>query len=244
MFSALEKFDIIVLVPLHFGLDFSFTNLSLYLLFVFITLVFMGISFTYKLRMVPSYGQLIFESLFNFVKDIVEKQIGAKGMTYLPFIFVLFLFILTSNLYGMLPFGFAPTGHLAVTFFFSISIWVMAILLGFYEQGIKFLMLFVPHVPPYLLPLLVVIEVVSYVMRVVSLAVRLAANITAGHVLLFTLAGFAIQLSALHVVLGLIPVLVTLFVLVLELGVAFLQAYVFVTLTCIYLNDSINGPAH
>jgi F0F1-type ATP synthase membrane subunit a len=82
----------------------------------------MGVWFTSASRLVPTFGQRIFESLFNFVRDIVEKQIGSNGFLYLPFIFVLFLFILISNLYGMLPFGFAPTGHLAVTFFFSITI--------------------------------------------------------------------------------------------------------------------------
>jgi F-type H+-transporting ATPase subunit a len=245
VFSALEKFDIINLLPITGILDLSFTNLALYLIFVGLTIVGLFYYVSNNLRVVPKFAQMLTEMLMSFIFDIVDKQIGKeKGSLYFPFIFVLFLFILFSNLFGMLPFGFAPTGHLAVTFFFSITIWVMCIVVGFHYQGLHFLKIFVPNVPPYLLPLLVVIEIVSYVMRVVSLAVRLAANITAGHVLLFTLSGFALQLSKFDLFLGLIPALLTLFILALELGVAFLQAYVFVTLTCIYLNDSVNGPAH
>ncbi|RZL35808.1 MAG: ATP synthase F0 subunit A, partial [Pedobacter sp.] len=142
--------------------------------------------------------------------------------------------------YGIMPFSFAPTSHIIITFFFSIMVWFMAIFIGILENGVGFYKLFVPNVPIYMLPFLIVIEVISYIIRVFSLAIRLAANITSGHVLLFTIAGFAVKLFKLNWFAALSAGLILFFVFALELGVAFLQAYVFITLVCIYFNDSLN----
>ena len=139
-----------------------------------------------------------------------------------------------------MPFSFAPTSHVLVTFFFSIMVWFMAIFIGIAENGVGFYKLFVPNVPIYMLPFLVVIEIISYIIRVFSLAIRLAANITSGHVLLFTIAGFAVKLFKLNWVAALSAGVILCLVFALELGVAFLQAYVFITLVCIYFNDSLN----
>lgn len=242
MFSPIEKFDVVNFVFFNIAdvLDFSITNMSLYLLFVTVSIVFWLIFFGINSTFLPSFTQLCVEMVVSFVFEVLDKQIGKKGYIYFPFILTLFFFILFANLYGIMPFSFAPTSHVVITFFFSIMVWFMAIFIGIAENGVGFYKLFVPNVPIYMLPFLIVIEIISYIIRVFSLAIRLAANITSGHVLLFTIAGFAVKLFKLNWVAALSAGLILFFVFALELGVAFLQAYVFITLVCIYFNDSLN----
>ena len=241
-FSPIEKFDVVNLAFFNVAdiLDFSITSMSLYLIFVVITLFFFLMYFNFNSTFIPSFTQICVEAVVIFVFGVLDKQIGKKGYIYFPFILTLFFFILLSNLYGITPFSFAPTSHVIVTFFFSITVWLMAIFIGILENGFGFYKLFVPNVPIYMLPFLVVIEIISYIIRVFSLAIRLAANITSGHVLLFTIAGFAVKLFKLNWFAALFAGFLLLFVFALELGVAFLQAYVFITLVCIYFNDSLN----
>ncbi len=242
MYSPIEKFDVINLVLFRvFGVfDFSLTNMALYLIFVLVTIGFFLFFFNLNSKLIPSFTQLCVESSLVFVLGVVDKQIGRKGYIYFPFILSLFFIILFSNLYGIVPFSFSPTSHVVITFFFSIMVWIMAIIMGLLENGINFYKLFVPNVPIYMLPFLVVIEIISYIIRVFSLGIRLAANITSGHVLMFTVAGFAVKLFKLNWFAAIFAGVLLLFVFVLELGVAFLQAYVFITLACIYFNDSLN----
>ena len=242
MFSPIEKFDVVNFVFFNIAdvLDFSITNMSLYLLFVTVSIVFWLLFFGINSTFLPSFKQLCVEMAVSFVFEVLDKQIGKKGYIYFPFILTLFFFILFANLYGIMPFSFAPTSHVVITFFFSIMVWFMAIFIGIAENGVGFYKLFVPNVPIYMLPFLIVIEIISYIIRVFSLAIRLAANITSGHVLLFTIAGFAVKLFKLNWVAALSAGLILFFVFALELGVAFLQAYVFITLVCIYFNDSLN----
>lgn len=242
MFSPIEKFDVINLAFFNIAefLDFSITNMSLYLLFVVVTLLFFLLFFNFNSTFIPSFTQICVELCVAFIFGVLDKQIGKKGYIYFPFVLSLFFFILLSNLYGITPFSFAPTSHVVITFFFSIMVWFMSIFIGILENGVGFYKLFVPNVPLYMLPFLIIIEVISYIIRVFSLAIRLAANITSGHVLLFTIAGFAVKLFKLNWFAALFAGFLLLFVFALELGVAFLQAYVFVTLVCIYFNDSLN----
>lgn len=242
MFSPIEKFDVVNLAFFNIAdvLDFSITSMSLYLLFVVVTLVFFFLFFNFNSTFIPSFTQICIESCLGFVFGVVDKQIGKKGYIYFPFVLTLFFFILFSNLYGIAPFSFSPTSHVLVTFFFSIMVWFMAIFIGILENGVGFYKLFVPNVPLFMLPFLVIIEIISYIIRVFSLAIRLAANITSGHVLLFTIAGFAVKLFKLNWFAALFAGFLLLLIFMLELGVAFLQAYVFVTLVCIYFNDSLN----
>jgi len=200
MFSPIEKFDVINLAFFNIAefLDFSITNMSLYLLFVVVTLLFFVLFFNYNSNIIPSFTQVCVELTVMFIFGVLDKQIGKKGYIYFPFVLTLFFFILLSNLYGITPFSFAPTSHVVITFFFSIMVWVMSISIGIYENGLGFYKLFVPNVPLYMLPFLVIIEIISYIIRVFSLAIRLAANITSGHVLLFTIAGFAVKLFKLN----------------------------------------------
>jgi F0F1-type ATP synthase, subunit a len=242
MFSPIEKFDVVNLAFFNVAdlFDFSVTNMSLYLFFVVVSIFVFLFFFNLNSRFVLSFTQLCVESILKFVLELVDKQIGKKGYIYFPFILTLFMFILFANLYGIMPFSFSPTSHLLVTFFFSAMVWFMAIFMGILENGVHFYKLFVPNVPIYMLPFLVLIEIISYIIRVFSLAIRLAANITSGHVLLFTIAGFAVKLFKLNWVGALSAGLILFFIFMLEIGVAFLQAYVFVTLACIYFNDSLN----
>ena len=186
----------------------------------------------------PAY--LMVTSLVSLTVSVIDKQVGRKGFEYFIFMFVLFTLILVANFLGGTPFSFAPTSHVVITFFFSLLVWLMSIALGLYENGVDFYKIFVPDVPKAMLPFLVIIEIISYIIRVFSLAIRLAANITAGHVLLFTIAGFVIKLFKFNWFLAGSAAIVLLLVFLLELGVAFLQAYVFLTLACIYFNDSLN----
>lgn len=241
LFSAIEKFDIICFLPIEFlgWLDFSITNYSLYLWFAFI-LIWVWFFWNLWNTVLPGLNFLLSFSILNFIFDIISQQIGKKGFRFYPFFLSLFLFILFSNILGLVPFSFSPTAHVVLTFFFSIIIWVTALTLGFLENGLSFYKFFVPDVPKPLIPVLVVIELFSYGMRVFSLAVRLAANITAGHVLLFTIGGFSVKLMEYNLFVFIATLIALVLITLLELGVSALQAYVFVTLSCIYFNDSLN----
>ena len=241
LFSALEKFDIICYIPLEFFnfLDLSITNFMVYVSFVLFIIFSFFLLNSYN-SIIPTLNRVFFHTLSAFVFEQVEKQIGVKGFVYYPFFFLLFFFILICNLLGLVPFSFSPTAHMTLTFFLSLVIWCSALSLGFLENGLGFVKFFLPDVPVFLLPMLFVIEIFSYLIRVFSLAIRLAANITAGHVLLFTIAGFAAKLLEFNFFVFLLTLIALVLIYLLEVGVAFLQAYVFVTLACIYFNDSLN----
>jgi len=238
-FTPLEQFEITVLQPLSlFGLG----NFSLFLLVIgfFISLFFfLGL---HKPKLVPTYWQSIVEMVYLFVLSTVKGQTGKKGIPFFPFIFFLFIFILFSNLIGLLPFGFTVTAQLITTLTLALSINLGLIFMGFFFHGLKFLTLFVPkEAPAALLPLIVLIEVVSYLLRTFSLSVCLFANMMAGHTLLNILSSFIVAFFKTNLwFLGVLPFILVVAVVCLELGIAFLQAYVFTVLTAIYANDSLN----
>lgn len=240
-FSALEKFDIICFLPIDlFGIiDLSITNIYIYMLFSLLVILCFFFVNSYN-ALIPALNRVFFFSVSSFIFEQVDKQIGYKGFVFYPFFLLLFLFILICNLLGLVPFSFSPTAHIVFSLFFSMVIWCTALSLGFIENGLGFVKFFLPDVPVFLLPMLFVIEIFSYIIRVFSLAIRLAANITAGHVLLFTIAGFASKLLEFNFFVFLITLVILTLIFLLEIGVAFLQAYVFVTLACIYFNDSLN----
>lgn len=204
-----------------------------------IFLLFFG---TFKLTIIPSRIQSVVELLYMFIFDMIKNQSSLKGQQFFPILFVTFCFILFSNLLGLTPYGFTPTSHIAVTFMLAFSFFIGLTIVGFMRQGSGFLKLFVPSgVPIAILPLMVLIEIMSYCIRPISLSVRLFANMLAGHTLLNIVAGFGISLYQINIIVALLPVLLLLAITVLEFGIAFLQAYVFVILLCIYLNDSISA---
>lgn len=233
------QFEIRRLIPLEWnGYDISFTNASL---FMVLAVVLSSALLIFAMRgrsLVPTRMQSIAESLYEFVADIVKSNLGDEGMRYFPWVFSIFIFILFLNMLGMIPGSFTVTSHIIVTFALAAMVWIVATLIGFARHGLGYLKLFVPHgVPIVLLPFIVIIELVSYLIRPISLSVRLFANMMAGHTMLKVFAGFAISLP---VVAKAVPVLFMAAFTGLEFMVAFLQAFIFTVLTCIYLNDAVN----
>ena len=218
------------------GIDLSFTNASLFMFissFCVCALLFAG---TRKREIVPSKIQLISEIFYNFIAKMISDTAGSKAKPYFPFIFSLFMFVLFCNMIGMLPYSFTVTSHIIVTLL--LAIFIAVTIIGFMKHGFGYLKLFVPSgVPALLLPLITVIEIISYLSRPVSLSVRLFANMMAGHTMLKVFGGFVISLGLLG---GWLPLSFSVALTGLEILVAFLQAYVFAILTCIYLNDALN----
>tara|TARA_B100000123_G_scaffold18657_1_gene13273 strand:+ start:474 stop:1208 length:735 start_codon:yes stop_codon:yes gene_type:complete len=220
------------------GLDLSFTNASLFMILSASAIcVFLFFS-TKNRNLIPNEIQLISESLYNFIAKMISDTAGSKAKPYFPFIFSLFVFVLFCNMIGMLPYAFTVTSHIIVTLVMAIFIFVAVTIIGFLNHGFKYLKIFVPSgVPVALLPLITVIEIISYLSRPISLSVRLFANMMAGHTMLKVFGGFVISLGVIG---GWLPLTFSVALTGLEILVAFLQAYVFAILTCIYLNDALN----
>lgn len=244
--TPLEQFSIISLFPIRLGnFDLSFTNSSFYLLsstglvFLLFHLVTLNGG-----NIVPSRWQSLVEMIYEFVISLVEEQIGTKGRKFFPLIFTTFVFLLFTNLIGMIPYSFTATSHLIVTFGLSLSLFIGITIVGFQIHGLHFFSFLLPKGAPLILaPLLVVLELVSYCFRAISLGVRLFANMMAGHTLVKILSGFAwtmLSVGGLLTVASIIPFAIVFALTGLEIGVACLQAYVFTILSCIYLNDAIN----
>ena len=220
------------------SLNLSFTNASLFMVIsavLILILLFVG---TKKNLLVPSKMQLISEMSYTFVAKMISDTAGSSAKPFFPFIFTLFMFVLFCNMIGMLPYSFTVTSHIIVTFVLAAIVFIGVTVIGFVKHGIKYLELFVPKgVPAVLLPLIVIIEIISYLSRPISLSVRLFANMMAGHTMLKVFGGFVISLGILG---GWLPLGFSIALTGLEILVAFLQAYVFAILTCIYLNDALN----
>ena len=193
-------------------------------------------------RLVPTRGQSMAEMSYEFVANMIHSATGEDGLKFFPFVFTLFIFVLCSNFFGMVPGSFTVTSQIAVTFALACLVILTVIVTGFAKHGIGFLKLFVPHAPWYLLILLIPIEVISFLTRPISLSVRLFANMLAGHTMLAVFAGFVVALGTAGALapLALAPMLLIVAIMLLELLVAFLQAYVFAILTCIYLNEALH----
>ena len=240
--SPLEQFEIHPILPISIGgLDISFTNSALWMAIAVVlvyTLVMLG---SRQASMVPGRLQALVELSYDFIGDMVGSTVGKEGRRYFPFVFTLFMFILFGNLLGMVPGSFTYTSHIVVTFSMAIFVVIAVTIIGIVRHGWHFFSFFAPSgCPIYVMPLLVPIEVLSYLIRPISLSVRLFVNMMAGHIMLKTFAGFIIGLSAFYLVPAIAPLALTVALSGLELAIAFLQAYVFTVLTCIYLHDSIH----
>ena len=220
------------------GVDLSFTNASLFMVIsatVIILFLFLG---SKEKNIIPNKLQLIAEMSYTFVAKMISDTAGSKARPYFPFIFSLFMFVLFCNMVGMLPYSFTVTSHIIVTLIMALFIFIAVTIIGFIKHGFKYLSIFVPSgVPTVLLPLITIIEIISYLSRPVSLSVRLFANMMAGHTMLKVFGGFVVSLGILG---GWLPLSFSVALTGLEILVAFLQAYVFAILTCIYLNDALN----
>lgn len=246
--DPIHQFQIHPIVPLHIGgYDVSFTNSALFMvLTVIVASAFLYLS-TASRSLIPGRLQSVSEMAYEFVGNMLRDAAGKQGMQFFPLVFSLFMFVLVANLLGLIPYFFTVTSHIIVTFTLAALVIGTVVVYGFAKHGFGFLKLFVPHgVPGYLLPLVVAIEVISFVSRPVSLSVRLFANMLAGHITLKVFSGFVVSLSALGAV-GIagsvLPLAMAVALTALELLVAFLQAYVFAVLTCMYLNDALH-PSH
>jgi len=196
---------------------------------------------------VPTRGQSMSELSYEFVAGMIHSATGEDGLKFFPFVFTLFIFVLCSNFFGMIPGSFTVTSQMAVTLALACLVIGMVIVVGFLKHGIGFLKLFVPHAPWYLLILLIPIEVISFLTRPISLSVRLFANMLAGHTMLAVFGGFVIALGGAGGALSILsvaPMLLIVAIMLLEFLVAFLQAYVFAILTCIYLNEALHLHDH
>lgn len=246
--DPIYQFAINRLIPIEVGgLDFSFTNSSLFMVatvaaaggFLYLTTMSRGL--------VPSRVQSISELSYEFVASMLRDAAGTQGMRFFPLVFSLFMFVLVANLIGMFPYFFTVTSHIIVTFALAMLVIGTVIIYGFWKNGLRFLKLFVPSgVPMVLLPLVVAIEVISFLSRPISLSVRLFANMLAGHITLKVFASFITMLAgygAIGVAGSVLPLFMTIAITGLEFLVSFLQAYVFAVLTCMYLNDAIH-PSH
>ena len=220
------------------GIDLSFTNASLFMIIsASVILLFLSLG-TKEKKIIPGRIQLIAEIFYKFVAKMISDTAGSKAKPYFPFIFSLFMFVLFCNMVGMLPYSFTVTSHIIVTLIMALFIFIAVTIIGFVKHGFKYLKIFVPSgVPVVLLPLITIIEIISYLSRPVSLSVRLFANMMAGHTMLKVFGGFVISLGLLG---GWLPLGFSVALTGLEILVAFLQAYVFAILTCIYLNDALN----
>lgn len=246
--DPIYQFAINRLIPIEVGgLDFSFTNSSLFMVatvaaaggFLYMTTMSRGL--------VPSRVQSVSELSYEFVASMLRDAAGTQGMRFFPLVFSLFMFVLVANLIGMFPYFFTVTSHIIVTFALAMLVIGTVIIYGFWKNGLSFLKLFVPSgVPAVLLPLVVAIEVISFLSRPISLSVRLFANMLAGHITLKVFASFITMLAgygAIGVAGSVLPLFMTIAITGLEFLVSFLQAYVFAVLTCMYLNDAIH-PSH
>jgi F-type H+-transporting ATPase subunit a len=246
--DPIHQFDLHRILPLNLGgWDVSFTNSAAFMLLaVLLTTAF----FVYATRsrgLVPSRLQSVAEIAHDFVADMVRESTGKEGMKFFPLVFALFIFIFVCNMLGMIPGAFTVTSHIVVTAALAALVFLTVLVVGFAKHGLHFLKLFVPPgVPWYILWFVTLIEVISFLSRPISLSVRLFANMLAGHITLKVFGGFVVMLlgAGSFAVLAPIPLLMAVAITALEVLVAFLQAYVFTLLTCMYLNDALHPGGH
>jgi F-type H+-transporting ATPase subunit a len=247
IFSPLSQFEVSNLIgvnaPILGNLHLNLTNLSLYSIFVLITILGLHLYANNDNKIIPNNWSISFESSFQSLNSMVREQIGANLEIYFPFIYSIFFYILFANLISNVPYSFAVTASGVVSLGLSFTIFIGVTILALSIHGIKFFSFFIPSGTPLaLVPLLVLIELVSYLARAVSLGVRLFANITAGHTLLKILSTYLFKLftgNLLIAILTLIPFAIFLALVGLELAVSLIQAFVFTLLVCSYLRDAI-----
>ena len=230
------------------GHTIAFTNSSAYMLLTVAVICLLAVRGFKGRELVPGRFQSAAELSYVFVATMVRSTAGEEGMRFFPLVYSIFMFILVSNLIGIIPYAFTVSSQIIVTAAFALLVFFTVMIYGFYKNGLKFFKIFVPPgVPLYILPLIVAIEVISFLSRPLSHSVRLFANMLAGHITLNVFAGFVAMLGASLGIIGwiggILPLAMTVALIALELLVAVLQAYVFAMLTCIYLNDTLH-PGH
>jgi len=238
--NPIKQFEIQPLIPLHIGgVDVSFTNSALWMV---IAIVVSTTLFSLAMRrraLVPGRLQAFAEIVYEFVAGMIRENIGAKGRQYFPLIFTLFMMVLLGNMLGMIPYSFTYTSHIIVTAALAFLIFFVVLIIGLFKHGAHFFSLFLPQgVPAWLIPLILPIEIMSFLTRPITLSVRLFANMIAGHIMLKVFAGFSVGMftaGGYMAFMGIGPMLFNSVMIGFEFLIAFLQAYVFAILSCIYL---------
>ena len=245
--DPIHQFEINRIIPINIGgWDVSFTNSALFMVLATVLTVGVIMMATRTASLVPTRLQSTVEIGYEFVANMLRDSMGKEGMKYFPLVFTLFIFIFMCNMLGMIPGAFTVTSHIIVTAALAAIVFLTVLVLGFAKNGLHFLKLFVPSgVPVLVLPLVTAIEIISFLSRPVSHSVRLFANMLAGHITLKVFAGFVVMLlgTGTYAILAPLPLLMATALVALEFLVAFLQAYVFTMLTCMYLNDALH-PGH
>lgn len=248
--DPISQFEIKKLAELKIGqYDISFTNSSLMMVIGIVAVALWLFLSTSKRALIPGRAQSVAEVSYEFIAGMIRSTAGSEGMKFFPLVYTLFVFILFANMLGMVPFFFTTTSHIIVTFVLAMLVMSVVILYGVFKHGFGFLKLFVPSgIPMAILPFVTLLEIISFLSRPISLSVRLWANMLAGHILLKLFAGFCIMMVTAFgffpgVIGAIIPFSLTLALIPLEFLVAFVQAYVFALLTCVYLSDALH-PGH
>jgi F-type H+-transporting ATPase subunit a len=247
--DPIRQFEITKIFPLFKvgAAEFHFTNSAAFMILAVGLTMLLMLGATAGRHLVPTRLQSVAEICYEFVENTIRSTAGEEGMKFFPFVFTIFMFVMFANILGLLPYAFAVTSHIIITASLAVIVFLTVIVYGLWRNGLHFFKLFVPSgIPIYILPLVVFIEVLSFLSRPVSHSVRLFANILAGHITLKVFASFITMLGGLGVlgwIAAVLPFGLTVALTALEILVAFLQAYVFAILTCIYLNDAIH-PGH
>lgn len=238
MANPIAQFEIKPLVELSAGgVDASLTNSGAFMILTVVSITAFLVMGMRKGALVPGRWQSLAELSYEFIAGLLRDNVGSEGRRYFPFVFSIFMFILFANMLGMVPYSFTVTSHIIVTFAMAMAVFILITLVAIARHGFKFLTYFVPSgVPAAVLPLMVPIEIISYLSRPVSLSVRLFANMMAGHTMMKVFAGFIVPMG----IAGILPFGIDVLMVGFEFLVAFLQAYVFTVLTCLYLHDAIH----
>ncbi len=247
--NPIEQFSIHPVLPISIGhIDFSLTNSGLYMLLAVALSCLIAAIGARGDSGVPGRLQALAEMGYEFIAGMVRSAAGEHGMRFFPLVFSIFFFILICNLVGLIPYSFTVTSQIIITVALALLVFLTVVIIGIREHGVGFFKLFVPSgVPIYILPLVVAIEIISFLSRPLSHSVRLFANMLAGHITLNVFGGFVVMLlgaGAVTSVVAILPFAMTIGLYALELLVAFLQAYVFAMLTCMYLNDALHPGGH
>jgi F-type H+-transporting ATPase subunit a len=239
MANPLEQFEVKPIIPLHLGgYDVSFTNASLFMVITVLSIVTLFALCLRKRTVVPSVAQAFPELIYNFVRSIMKDTAGKDSLKYFSFIFSIFLFIAFGNIFGLFPYGFTFTSQIAAVGCLSLLALTFNICVGIRTKKWGYLRTFLPKGIPYALaPLVVPIESISLLSKPFSLTVRLVANMTVGHIMLKILAGFIVALG----LAGAVPLLFDALIIIFEIFVALLQAFIYTVLSCIYLSDAIHS---
>ena len=239
MADPIHQFEIKEIFPINLNnIDISFTNSSMFMILTISVISILLISSIKKKSIIPSRLQSISEIFYEFIANMINDNIGNKGQKFFSLIFTLFTFILFGNLLGLLPYSFTFTSHIIVTFALAMFIFLGVTIIAIVKHKFHFFSFFMPPgVPLIMAPLLVPIEIISYLSRPISLSVRLFANMLAGHTLMKVFAGFVVSMG---LIAGWLPLGFVVILTGLEIVIAFLQAFVFTILTCLYLNDALH----